>query len=232
MALLGMIGITYASTYHNTNTVSRLTYRQGARMGDLGKRLKQERERLGMSQEKFGAACGVGKTAQYMYERGTREPTSGYLDAAGKLGVDTLYVMTGRRGGENWSYLRAYGEFLRTIELLLGVEQGRMERLCSQLAELAPEVTSSAITSKGIEIWADCIKEVGDWLGTATTPWSCLDLDLLARLLDAIGDASLEAGCELSTPKRLHAAVMLYRDAKTTGQVDRKAVVEMVKLAG
>ena len=69
-------------------------------MGDMdsfGKRLKEERERLGMSQEKFGKSCGVGKTTQYLYERGERHPDSSYLDAAAKLGVDTSYIITATR---------------------------------------------------------------------------------------------------------------------------------------
>ena len=66
-------------------------------MDSFGTRLKEERERLGMSQEKFGRTCGVGKTTQYLYERGERHPDSLYLDAAAKLGVDTSYIITGTR---------------------------------------------------------------------------------------------------------------------------------------
>lgn len=201
-------------------------------MESLGKRLKEERERLGMSQEKFGAACGVGKTTQYMYERGTREPASSYLEAAGRLGVDTLYVMTGRHGGENWAYLRAYGEFLRTIETLLGVEKGQMEELCKTLIELAPEVDHRGITSKGLEIYADALAGIGQWLATATRPSACLDVTLLARLFDAVVETGTEAGYDLSTEKKLQTALMLYRDAKATSQIDQKAVAEIVKLAG
>lgn len=57
--------------------------------------------RTRLSQEKFGAAGGVGKTAQYMYERGDRIPDAAYLRAIAKIGVDTSYVLTGKRQGSS-----------------------------------------------------------------------------------------------------------------------------------
>ena len=62
---------------------------------DSGARLKAERNRLGMSQEAFGGACGVAKNAQVNYEAGKRRPDSDYLAAAARLGADVLYIVTG-----------------------------------------------------------------------------------------------------------------------------------------
>lgn len=63
----------------------------------LGARLAEERNRFGLSQIEFGIACGIGKTAQYQYERGQRSPDTDYLGAAEALGVDIHYVLTGAR---------------------------------------------------------------------------------------------------------------------------------------
>ncbi len=63
----------------------------------IGTRLKEERLRLGMSQQVFGARGGVVRTAQTNYEQGNRMPDAKYLGAVAALGVDVLYVITGRR---------------------------------------------------------------------------------------------------------------------------------------
>lgn len=64
-------------------------------------RLREERERLGLSQEKFGALGGVLKRAQINYEKGERNPDSAYLTAIAAAGVDVLYVLTGQRGAQS-----------------------------------------------------------------------------------------------------------------------------------
>ena len=66
-------------------------------MSTFGERLREERERLGLSQVAFAALLGLGKHAQINYEADRRSPDSNYLSAAAKQGVDIYYVLTGRR---------------------------------------------------------------------------------------------------------------------------------------
>lgn len=63
----------------------------------IGERLKEERERLGLSQLAFGELGGVKKLAQLNYEKGDRFPDAQYLAALAKFGVDVQYVVTGSR---------------------------------------------------------------------------------------------------------------------------------------
>ncbi|WP_175784262.1 helix-turn-helix domain-containing protein [Burkholderia ambifaria] len=63
----------------------------------IGDRLREERVRLGLSQEDFGAIGGVKKLAQGNYEKGMRVPDAAYLAAIAAAGVDVLYVVTGTR---------------------------------------------------------------------------------------------------------------------------------------
>lgn len=64
---------------------------------NIGQRLREERERLGLSQERFAAVGGVQKRAQINYEAGERAPDALYLEGVALLGVNVLYVITGKR---------------------------------------------------------------------------------------------------------------------------------------
>jgi len=65
----------------------------------IGSRLKEERERLGLSQPAFGELGGVQKRAQINYESGERFPDAAYLAAIAKAGADVRYIVTGDREG-------------------------------------------------------------------------------------------------------------------------------------
>ena len=66
----------------------------------IGERLKEERERLGLSQSALGEAVGVGRKSQFNYESGRTTPDAEYLALAASLGVDVRYVITGSRDYE------------------------------------------------------------------------------------------------------------------------------------
>lgn len=210
-------------------------------MIDFFKRLKEERERLGLSQAKFAEACGVGKTAQYTYERGDREPSWAYMEAAEKIGVDTLYVFTGTRTGKDWAYARAYSKLLYTIEMSLGLEEGRLELLCKECVALDDRLGQLSGSGGSVHFgdWQDAVIA---WLGTSTKPDRCIDPILLAPLLEAVEQSATKISVFLPTEKRLRVALMLYRDAKAlksnrfpelsvAGTVSQDAIDTAVKLA-
>lgn len=62
-----------------------------------GLRIREERERLGLTQDEFGALGGVKRLAQSNYESGKREPPTPYLDLLREHGVDVAYIETGIR---------------------------------------------------------------------------------------------------------------------------------------
>ena len=66
-------------------------------MVNIGDRLKEERERLRMTQESFSVAGGAGKRAYIRYEQGERLPDAGFLAALSASGGDVLYIVTGQR---------------------------------------------------------------------------------------------------------------------------------------
>jgi transcriptional regulator with XRE-family HTH domain len=65
-------------------------------MDSIGLILKEERLRLGMSQDEFAVAGGVKRRAQQNYEQDERSPDALYLRKLAAIGVDVQYVLTGR----------------------------------------------------------------------------------------------------------------------------------------
>lgn len=66
-------------------------------LSDLGGRLKEERERLNLSQTEFARLGGTSKHSQIRYESGDGSPTAAYLEQLSAHGVDVYYVISGVR---------------------------------------------------------------------------------------------------------------------------------------
>lgn len=89
-------------------------------------RLREERERLGLSQADFGAIGGVKKLAQINYEKGDRHPDSAYLSAIAAAGSDVLYILTGQRG-QMAPQAAALNDRTRLKSAIEAVEEGLSE---------------------------------------------------------------------------------------------------------
>lgn len=68
-------------------------------MNGIGKRLRQERKRLKLTQSALGAIGGVEANAQGHYESGQRLPRADYLFRVAAAGVDISRVVTGIESG-------------------------------------------------------------------------------------------------------------------------------------
>jgi len=63
----------------------------------FGQRLRQERDRLGLSQADFAERGGVRRTTQHIYESDTRVPDLNYLERVREAGADLAYLVLGER---------------------------------------------------------------------------------------------------------------------------------------
>jgi transcriptional regulator with XRE-family HTH domain len=63
----------------------------------LGIRLREERKRVGLSQEAFAALGCIEANAQLRYEHGRRLPRADYLALIGNGGADLRYIILGER---------------------------------------------------------------------------------------------------------------------------------------
>lgn len=79
----------------------------------ISARLKEERNRLGMTQTEFGVAGGVSLGTQSAYESAKTSPDLRYMAAIASVGADVLYVLTGKPSspllqGDEAELLRRY----------------------------------------------------------------------------------------------------------------------------
>jgi transcriptional regulator with XRE-family HTH domain len=63
----------------------------------IGKRLKEERERLGYDQDRFSALSGASRYSQIDWEKGKSFPNAKFLSAIAAAGADVNYILTGIR---------------------------------------------------------------------------------------------------------------------------------------
>jgi transcriptional regulator with XRE-family HTH domain len=83
----------------------------------FGQRLREERERLQMTQEQFAELGGVKRVTQHLYELSERFPDVRYLESVLQHGVDLQYLLLGNRQAAQNSAdeVRLSGEVLDQI---------------------------------------------------------------------------------------------------------------------
>lgn len=64
-----------------------------------GERLKEERLRLAVAQIDMAEKCDVSRKTLLAWEKGEQTPNGAAFSVMDALGVDVLYVITGRRAG-------------------------------------------------------------------------------------------------------------------------------------
>lgn len=102
----------------------------------IGARLQEERQRVGLTQGDFAEKLGIAKRTLAGYEAGTGEIGASALDAARLLGVDVLYVVSGIRLPLPESALSdPERQLVEDFRKMRSADQGSAQRLVSALAE-------------------------------------------------------------------------------------------------
>lgn len=194
----------------------------GMQLDDFGRRLREERERLGLSQEAFGAIGGVKKLAQLKYEKGERAPDANYLAAIKKRGVDISFLLTGDRNEEAERF--AFHDLLLLIGARLGIDSEVMEKLMFQawqdeernmLGEALEEVNVSRLLD---DVWKKLPKPE-------------VDCRTLEAVLEGIESTLERKGKQLQPRNKSSMVSMFYQSARDTGKVDLKMIEYAVSLA-
>jgi transcriptional regulator with XRE-family HTH domain len=77
--------------------------KQGEIMTTFGERLKTERQRLQLTQERMAEVGGVRKNTQCLYEAGRNSPDTEYLQRLGSIGLDIHFLFYGERNRKTLS---------------------------------------------------------------------------------------------------------------------------------
>ena len=121
----------------------------------IGSRLREERDRIGMSQDGLAVSCGVSRRTLVAWEKGDQFPNAGVLALMAGAGLDVLYVLTASRSAPMESTLSADEQTLlnnfkkadqKARSLLIGV---------SELASGVPTAVKSNAIQGGVHIGGD-----------------------------------------------------------------------------
>ena len=212
---------------------------KGYEMSTQGTRIREARERLGLTQEEFAKRCGVHRRSQLNYEMDRRHPSEAYLDALDGLGVDSIYIMSGAHRTEHYLYPELFRDLL--VNLLGELGYSEHDALISlhvfedRLKEITPTGESTGESSNETDAWAKQVaarqfresSRVAKLVNDATE----LDSALLGEVLAAV-DAELgKHSVTLTSDKRGRLVASTYRNAKVQGRIDSKLLAEAVSLA-
>lgn len=108
-------------------------------MSTIGERIREERERLKLSQSALAAIGGVGKHSQINYEADRRYPDASYFAHIADAGADVLFILTGRREQAATTTINSVDpeRLERAIELVeRGIVEGHRDPSPKEKAEM------------------------------------------------------------------------------------------------
>lgn len=190
-------------------------------MSVIGERLKEERNRLGLTQAQLAEKIGIHRNTQNRYENGEREPDTAYLDALKAVGVDLAYVLSGDTPSEREAdnIINAYIVLIEAMAKRLGMPKAAVIAATHQPLENPDIFRNGGVISD----------EVIDGLFEG----SCMEVDsrLLSSILEGVENSLLSLGLSVSASKKAQAVTMLYRAFKARGEVDPAMIREAITLA-
>lgn len=194
-----------------------------------GERLREERERLGLTQLDFSQRTGISSRSLRNYENGTRVPDVHYLYATKELGVDVHYVVTGVREEEHDNFIKANAHTLLLLTTMLGFDSDDLNEVC-QLAmdDLAAEKNTPYDSSKAEKL----IKKLeGLLVRSPRVIMMCGNAEAIARDIELFEQILIKVGQGLPREKRTRVIAMLYRSFKASGKIDEKMIEDAISLA-
>jgi len=195
-------------------------------MNTIGSRIKEERERLGLSQEAFGKLGGVKKLAQLNYEKGNRQPGGEYLNLLYQHdNIDLDYIIHGLRRSPELDLSQADKNVLESLAVAIGIDSNDIYNVCK--IALSEEMRANL----GKESDPNKIHEAVRKIIPANLRSAEVDIDLLTEIIEKIEDGLQKFKYKLSPSKKSQVVAMLYRVFLESGKVDQKMIEESISIA-
>lgn len=168
----------------------------------ISERLREERQRLGLSQDGLASSGGVTRRSQGLYETGERTPGAAYLAKIADAGVDVVYVLTGKSDAARQRKERTVLALLEDVPAISGREKGT---LADDLRRLLGYSDSAAHGAEDVALLTEVIERVESAAMDHGLPASAR-----ARIIAMTYRAALRQGGELD-PQFVTQAVELAR---------------------
>lgn len=188
----------------------------------IGERLREQRESLGMNQTDFAGAAGVSRKTLFGYETGERAPDASALAAWEKLGLDVLYVVTGRPAsglpmpGDAVREMSLPGQALRESGIKIGEAVKELKA-----AGAMPGQTLESVTGKS---------NVASTQHLPTQPSGAIDPERLSRIVEMLEAAARLAGRKWQVKKLVAVAAEVYNILADEPALDEPKVERILKL--
>lgn len=104
-------------------------------MSSIGERLKEERERLGLTIPEFAEAAGSKKNTVIDWQKDVSSPPAIKLSALTSIGVDVMYVLTGQRTNIEYSLNRKEEALLDNYRHCVAEDQKAIYRVALSAAK-------------------------------------------------------------------------------------------------
>lgn len=115
----------------------------------IGLRLKEERERLGFTQEAFAEIAGAKRRTLIDWEKGVSSPTAAQMAALATVDADVQFIITGQRQGHGIGESAIHQAVLDAIDLLSLDKKVDAGQLAKAVVKLVAKSGNSQALMKG-----------------------------------------------------------------------------------
>jgi transcriptional regulator with XRE-family HTH domain len=175
----------------------------------LGSRIREERQRLGVSQAILAQRLGVHRKTQVNYELGQRKPDTDYLEALAREGVDVGYVLTGESRRE---VEQVYSNILDSLMVALDLYKG-FEQEWQTVYEIVRQNWRASGNGDSLPIAGDAAVRAL----LAKSPRVLGGPEELCELLERIEFVAEAAGLVLSPRQKASAVFSLFQEKRRSG---------------
>ena len=207
----------------------------------VGKRIAEERKRLGLSQEAFAELVGVSFSSQRRYEKGEREPDTKYLEALRKAGIDASYVLSGiaLEQRQRNALEHSMEDFGCAFASILKITDSQLIQASKAVNKRLEIPNADFERTKNYERWKNAVKDaflhecrplVENSEAIQELIKEKIDIQLVGTVLEQIEKLLPQYG-QISPTKKASLVTMLCRAFTASGKIDQAMIDEAVKLA-
>jgi len=189
----------------------------------MGERIRDERERLGLSQAALAPKLSVTRMTQVNYETGKRSPDGGYLSAFGAIGADIGYVLFGERSNPNNLYRLASARVLPLVADRAGIDKDALFGILDIAAQDEANAWGGGASSQAFFQNDDKLRE----LVLAMFE----DGKLLGQVFVKVQKTMHDSETGLPVTKLVNVVLALYQAFKESGKIDKKTIDMAIKVA-